>query len=252
LAARKIESFVIEDLSLWYIRRSRKSFQDPKNKEELMEAQKTLGFVLIELSKILAPFLPFLSEKIYQEVLKTKKSVHLEKWPKANLKLVNENLEKEMEKARKIVAEILKKRQEMKIKVRQPLRKAILTEKFSSEILELIKEEANIKEISFGEKFEIDFEIDEQLKEEGTFNEILRNFQEMRKKRKLSPKDKVRVKIVGDEKLVSIIKKYQKELQRKSKIKKIEFVKLKKIPKFFEKISIENSEIYLKMEKLTS
>jgi len=252
LAARKIESFVIEDLSLWYIRRSRKSFQDPKNKEELMEAQKTLGFVLIELSKILAPFLPFLSEKIYQEVLKTKKSVHLEKWPNANLKLVNENLEKEMEKARKIVAEILKKRQEMKIKVRQPLRKAILTEKFSSEILELIKEEANIKEISFGEKFEIDFEIDEQLKEEGTFNEILRNFQEMRKKRKLSPKDKVRVKIVGDEKLISIVKKYQKELQRKSKIKKIEFVKLKKIPKFFEKISIENSEIYLKMEKLTS
>jgi isoleucyl-tRNA synthetase len=248
-AARKIENFVIEDLSLWYIRRSRRRFQDPKTKEELVEAQKTLGFVLVEFSKILAPFLPFLSERIYQEVLKTKKSVHLESWPKANLKLINENLEKEMEKARKIVAEILRKRQEMKIKVRQPLRKAIITEKFSSEILELIKEETNIKEILFGEKFEIDFEIDEKLKEEGIFNEILRNLQEMRKKRKLLPKDKVKLKVFGDEKLISVIKKYQKELQRKSKIKKIHFAKLKKIPKSFEKLLIENSEIYLKIEK---
>jgi isoleucyl-tRNA synthetase len=248
-AARKIESFVIEDLSLWYIRRSRRRFQDPKTKEELIQAQKTLGFILVKLSKILAPFLPYLSEKIYQGILNTKKSVHLESWPKANLKLINENLEKEMEKARKIVAEILKKRQEMKIKIRQPLKKAILTEKFSNEILELIKEETNIKEILFGEKFEIDFEIDEKLKEEGIFNEILRNFQEIRKKRKLLPKDKVRVKIIGDEKLISIVKKYQKELQRKSKIKEIQFVKPKKIPKSFEKLSIENSEIYLKTEK---
>jgi isoleucyl-tRNA synthetase len=248
-AARKIEGFVIEDLSLWYIRRSRRRFQDPETKEELVEAQKTLGFVLVELSKILAPFLPYLSEKIYQEVLKTKKSVHLESWPKANLKLINENLEKEIEKARKIVAEILRKRQEMKIKVRQPLRKAIITEKFSSEILELIKEETNIKEILFGEKFEIDFEIDEKLKEEGIFNEILRNLQEMRKKRKLLPKDKVKLKVFGDEKLISIIKKYQKEIQKKSKIKEIQFVKLKKIPKSFEKLSIENLKVYFKIEK---
>jgi isoleucyl-tRNA synthetase len=165
------------------------------------------------------------------------------------LKLINENLEKEMEKSRKIVAEILKKRQEMKIKIRQPLKKAILTEKFSNEILELIKEETNIKEILFGEKFEIDFEIDEKLKEEGVFNEILRNFQEIRKKRKLLPKDRVKVKVFGDEKLISVIKKYQKEFQRKSKIKEIQFVKLKKIPKSFEKLLIENLKIYLKIQK---
>jgi isoleucyl-tRNA synthetase len=115
--------------------------------------------------------------------------------------------------------------------------------------LELIKEETNIKEILFGEKFEIDFEIDEKLKEEGIFNEILRNLQEMRKKRKLLPKDKIKLKVFGDEKLISVIKKYQKELQRKSKIKEIQFVKLKKIPKSFEKLSIENSEIYFKIEK---
>lgn len=249
-AARKIENFVIEDLSLWYIRRSRRRFQDPKNKKELTEAQKTLGFVLIELSKILAPFLPFLAEKIYQEILKTKKSVHLEEWPKANLKLINENLEKEMERARKVVTEILRKRQEMKIKVRQPLKKAILSEKFSDEISELIKEETNIKEILFGERFEIDFEIDEKLKEEGIFNEILRNFQEMRKKKKLLPKDKVKVKVFGNENLISIVKKYQKEIERKAKVKEIQFLKLKKIPKSFEKIVVENFEIYLKMEKI--
>ncbi len=249
-AARKIESFVVEDLSLWYIRRSRRRFQDPKNKKELMEAQKTLGFVLVELSKILAPFLPFLAEKIYQEVLKTKKSVHLENWPKPNLKLINKELEKEIERARKMVAEILRKRQEAKIKVRQPLRRVILTEKFSDEVLELIKEETNIKEILFGKKFEIDFEIDQKLKEEGIFNEILRNLQEMRKKKKLLPKDKVKIKVLGSEDLILIIKKYQKELQRKSKIKEIQFLKLKKIPKTFEKISIENSEIYFRMEKI--
>jgi isoleucyl-tRNA synthetase len=248
-SARKIENFVIEDLSLWYIRRSRRRFQEPKEKKELIEAQKTLGFVLVSLSKILAPFLPFLSEKIYQEIENSKKSVHLENWPKANLKDVNENLEKEMEKARKIAAEILRKRQEMKIKVRQPLKKAILNERLPKEILEVVKEETNIKEIIFGENFEIDFKVDQELKEEGMFNEVLRNVQEMRKKRKLLPKDKVKVKVFGEEKLISVIKKYQKDFQRKSKIKEIQFVKLKKIPKSFEKFSIENSEIYLKMEK---
>jgi len=97
-----IEKFVVDDLSLWYIRRSRKRFQKPKTQRELKEASQTLKFVFLNLSKILAPFLPFLSEFIYQKIkgynFKSSNSVHLENWPKVNEKLIDKRLEEKMEK----------------------------------------------------------------------------------------------------------------------------------------------------------
>jgi isoleucyl-tRNA synthetase len=108
-AARNLENFVIEDLSLWYIRRSRSRFQKPKNKKELKESSSTLRYVLLTLSKLTAPFIPFLSEEIYQG-LSEKESVHLEDWPKPNKKFINENLEKKMAKVREIVAQGLAER----------------------------------------------------------------------------------------------------------------------------------------------
>ena len=65
-AARNIENFVVNDLSLWYIRRSRRRFQKPETKEELKEASQTLAHTLLTLSKLVAPFIPFLCEEIFR------------------------------------------------------------------------------------------------------------------------------------------------------------------------------------------
>ena len=84
-ASLAIENFFTEDLSLWYIRRSRRRFQKPKNEKERNEAAAVLYYLLLNLIKIMAPLLPFLAEEIYQS-LKMKKmpeSIHLCDWPKS-------------------------------------------------------------------------------------------------------------------------------------------------------------------------
>ena len=124
-AARQIENFAVNELSLWYIRRSRERFQKPKTKQELTEASQVLSFTLLTLSKLTAPFIPFLSEEIYQRLKNTdyatQNSIHLEGWPKGNKKLIDKRLHKKMEKTRAIVSQALAQRAAASIKVRQPL-----------------------------------------------------------------------------------------------------------------------------------
>ncbi|MDP2735321.1 MAG: class I tRNA ligase family protein, partial [bacterium] len=100
-AARALEAFVIDDLSLWYIRRSRSRFQDPKTKRELMEASSTLGRVLSQISLLAAPFIPFLAEHLFSKGGR-KESVHLQNWPKGKGR--REALEKRMAKVREIAS----------------------------------------------------------------------------------------------------------------------------------------------------
>ena len=118
-AARSIENFVIEDFSQWYIRRSRKRFR-PES-EDFKEVSETLRFTLFTLSKLIAPFAPFLSEEIYQN-LQAFDSVHLENWPMVNKGLINQKLEEKMKKAREIVVLTLAERAKASMKVRQPLK----------------------------------------------------------------------------------------------------------------------------------
>ncbi|PIR71631.1 MAG: isoleucine--tRNA ligase, partial [Candidatus Nealsonbacteria bacterium CG10_big_fil_rev_8_21_14_0_10_37_25] len=179
-AARSIENFVINDLSLWYIRRSRKRFK---------EAAATLNFVLLTLSKLTAPFIPFLSEKIYQRISYFPRwnlgnSVHLEDWPKGNKKLIDRKLERKMERVREIVSLTLAARAKAKIKIRQPLAGLqIANYELRNEpgLLELIKEEVNVKKIIFGRSLKLETKITPELKEEGMIREVIRNIQEMRK-----------------------------------------------------------------------
>ena len=200
-AAREIEKFTLDDLSNWYIRRSRQRFQRPKTKNELKQASNTLGFVLLELSKVAAPFIPFLSEEIYQNIAGKNKSVHFEDFPKTQRKLRDKKLEEKMEKIKEIVAEGLTKRKEAGIKVRQPLASLkfqISNFKFQNELMSLIKDELNVKEVKTenkkgGLKVELDTEITPQLKEEGIVREIVRAIQGMRKSGGLKKENKIKI-----------------------------------------------------------
>ncbi len=122
-ATLAIEDFFINDLSLWYIRRSRKRFQRPKNQEERKEALQTLYCVIMNLLNLIAPIMPFFAEENYQKFRKDgmPESIHLVSWPETNRKFIRKDLEKKMQKVREIVALALAERAKATIKVRQPL-----------------------------------------------------------------------------------------------------------------------------------
>ena len=111
MTARLIEKFVTDDFSNWWLRRSRKR----------PEAIETLKNVLIEISKLCAPFAPFVADDIYLHLEGGKESVHLENWPRAEDKYINKKLEEEMREIRDVITAGLAARKAKQIKVRQPL-----------------------------------------------------------------------------------------------------------------------------------
>lgn len=152
-ATRPIMAFT-DNLSNWYVRRSRRRFWKSESDEDKAAAYETLHTVLTNLCLLLAPFMPFLSDTIYKN-LTGKTSVHLEDWPKANAKFVKRGLNDEIKTVRTIVSLALRIRAKQNIKVRQPLAAILLAlpkripEKLVSSYRDVILEELNVKDIKF-------------------------------------------------------------------------------------------------------
>lgn len=173
-AANAIENFVVGDLSTWYIRRSR---------DRVEEALPTLYRVLVDLSILISPFMPFISEEIYMN-LTANESVNLADYPTADQKQIDKNLEEEMVLAREIVEKTHAKRKEFNIKVRQPL--ASLTysnKKLSGEIEKVIAGEVNVKQVTFkkGAAIKLETKLTPALIAEGKMREVIRQIQQGRK-----------------------------------------------------------------------
>ncbi|MDH7517675.1 MAG: isoleucine--tRNA ligase [Candidatus Thermoplasmatota archaeon] len=155
-AARAIESFVIEDFSNWYLRRSRKRLWVEEKTVDKLAGYSTMYDVFLGLSKILAPFIPFITEEIYLNI-KTEempKSIHLCDYPVSDKKMINEKLEEGMNKIRKLVEIGRALRSKTGIKVRCPLSEATIIckkeeEDMIKDLLDLLNEEINVKHISF-------------------------------------------------------------------------------------------------------
>jgi len=163
-AAKPVESFV-DNLSNWYIRRSRKRFWKSENDTDKNEAYETLHYVLMTLAKLMAPFTPFVADEIYRNLVNPSPvpsghplpqageedivSVHLSDFPVADEKLIDEKLNEEMAAVRNIISQGLATRAEYKLKVRQPLTEAYIYTKikFEKEFISIICEELNIKGI---------------------------------------------------------------------------------------------------------
>ncbi|MFA7685978.1 MAG: class I tRNA ligase family protein, partial [Candidatus Gracilibacteria bacterium] len=152
-ATRPIMDFV-ENLSNWYIRRSRRRFWKSENDNDKTQAYQTLYIVLVELSKLIAPFMPYLADEIYRG-LTSEESVHLKDWSVPNKALIDEKLNSEIHLVRMIVNLGHSVRAKAKIKVRQPLKgiRVALPESVSQKLVEaqeeVILEELNIKEMTF-------------------------------------------------------------------------------------------------------
>ena len=203
-ATREIERF-INDLSTWYLRRSRGRTNDT--------FFATMYRSLIRTAKILAPVAPYISEIIYQNLhdVHHAESVHLGDWPETKeLSKKEQELLAQMAELRKVVEQAHALRAKAGIKLRQPLRRLVIpasepgssprssprtgldsvlvetgikpgNDRFSAGLLDILKDEVNVKEIIFGDKLELDIVLDDSLKFEGLARELERQINQFRK-----------------------------------------------------------------------
>lgn len=149
--ARAISEFLIEDFSNWYIRRNRRRFWTTEINDDKKAVYNTTYEVLLGVTKLLSPMIPFLTEEIFNNLTR-EESVHLSFLPKLDESLISLELEEKMDLVRKVVTLGRASREDAKIKVRQPLKEILLEKSLESKIgdlVELIKEELNIKEVVF-------------------------------------------------------------------------------------------------------
>ncbi|MBM3250843.1 MAG: isoleucine--tRNA ligase [Candidatus Nealsonbacteria bacterium] len=239
-AVLAIENFFIDDFSLWYLRRSRKRFHSGHPKRR--EAIETFYAVFLNLIKLIAPIMPFSSEQMYQNLRQGNmpESIHLLDWPKSDKKSIDKKLEEKMDEVREIVALALAQRAEAGIKVRQPLASLQIKNKLDKALLELIKDEVNVKKITFGKKLKLDTKITRELKEEGEYRELVRNINKIRKEMRLTPRDRVVIESTFGP---SDLKGFKKEVGAE------EFL-LKKELFGGEEIKIDGKSYYIKIKKL--
>ena len=148
-----LADFVSLDLSNWYIRRNRDRFWGSKLDNSKKSVYLTTYEVLLGLSKLIAPICPFVSEEIYRG-LTGKESVHLEDYPVANKKLINSKIETKMDLVRDLISLGRQAREDVKIKVRQPLSEVVLdgkNKKVIGNLTSLIMEELNVHKVTFTE-----------------------------------------------------------------------------------------------------
>ncbi len=198
----------IEDLSVWFLRRSRERLKS-EDEIERNSAIDTFYATLLNLARVIAPFMPFLAEEIYQSLATEgglKESVHLEDWPTTQMTAVDDVvLLSDMLETRRIVSLALEARAKAGIKVRQPLAKLVvktISLQDKKDCLDLIIDEVNVKEVTFDpeilEEVVLDTDITPQLREEGNFRELVRFIQEMRKKSGLKPGDLAVLSVSAD------------------------------------------------------
>lgn len=153
--ARAISDFVIEDLSNWYIRRNRRRFWSEENDFDTQAVFATTHEVLLGLTKMMAPITPFMAEELYQDLESNpKESVHLEYLPEPDESKIDKSLEEKMELVRKIVTLGRASREEVHIKVRQPLQEILVDGKYQktiADLVPLIEEELNVKDVVFAD-----------------------------------------------------------------------------------------------------
>lgn len=257
-AAKPVSEFV-DDLSTWYVRRSRRRLQKPESKEDYKNASKTLGFVLSEFSKLTAPFIPFIAEALYKS-LNGKSSVHLESWPVVAKGQAGKGrkLVEEMEEVRKLAATALAERAKLGIKVRQPLaslkiKSEKLKVKCQKELFEILGDEINVKEIKINPKItgeiELDAIITPKLKTEGILRDFVRTVQDLRQEAGLNPKDTINLYIEAPQELELAVNENIASLKKETGSKNIEF---KKTNKFDAEIStkFESREMWVGIKKI--
>ncbi len=256
-AGRPIKEF-IDELSTWYLRRSRERFKGD-NEQDKQSALATLHEVLITLAKVMAPFMPFMAEKIYQELttksykpassarftkasarradglkaINYKESVHLEDWPESGP--IDQEVLTAMQFVRSFASMAHMQRAKQGINVRQPLMKLSIkhtgeTLPYWGEVKEILADEINVKEVNLDTAMtqddppvRLDITVTPELKKEGLAREIIRAINQMRKESGLTIHDRVIVACdTSDEILAQVLAEFAEEIKKQVLATKIE------------------------------
>ncbi|MFX0023175.1 MAG: isoleucine--tRNA ligase [Candidatus Hermodarchaeota archaeon] len=230
-ASRILFNFV-EDLSTWYIKNSRNRFKS-ENRQKKLSAMNTLSYVLYELSRLLAPLTPFISEIIYQKLknrgLVKFDSVHLEFWPDFGEKLIDNEVLNNMEKVKEVVKRSLELRDNAKIPVRQVLEEVKLKgTNLENDYLDIIGEVINVKRVTIEREeesefiVELDTNISAELKLEGIARNLIRHLNNFRKQLNLSTKNRIDLFLkTEDSEITEALEKYKNKIKKMIQADKI-------------------------------
>jgi len=218
-ATRPITGF-IDDLSVWYLRRSRDRLKG-EDVEDKKHALATLRYTLKTLSLVMAPIMPFYAEYLYGRVKgeKDAESVHLADWPEASV--FDAELLVSMRLVREVVSKGLESRTKAGLKVRQPLQALFIGPTYASvmsnkEFVELIKDELNVKDIveypDSDDSVGLNEEITPELQKEGNARELMRAIQDLRKKENLAPSDRIALTIQTSPDGQDVVNTFKKEI----------------------------------------
>lgn len=233
LATRPITGF-IDDLSVWYLRRSRDRFKE--DGEDKKAALATLRYVLHTLARVIAPSMPFFAEYLFLAIREDEdeESVHLAAWPTvAGTTITADSLLVSMEAIRSLASRALKARETVNIKVRQPLasltipRNPVFSENnpYLAVFLEILKDEVNVREVIWAdvEDLSLDTVVTPELEEEGFVRELIRAVQEIRKEKGFNPHESAKLTIYTEETTRAQIERHIGELQGTTKATSVDF-----------------------------
>lgn len=217
-AVRPLSAF-IDDLSTWYLRRSRDRFKEAG--EDKTQALATLRFILFTLAQAMAPVMPFFAEDLYQKIKEEKdaESVHLCAWP--DLLPADAGLIADMARVRVLASKGLELRERAGIKVRQPLGR--LTGKSipaDPQLRAILAEEVNVKEVAedaaLPEEVALDTELTPELREEGLLREMVRAIQDFRKKEGLTIADRPALEVIVSPEGEALVRKFREALMQET------------------------------------
>ena len=246
--ARALTDYIMEDLSRWYLHLIRDRSWDEESTADKTASYYMLHRAIMSTAVALAPICPHISEKVYRAMDGEKLSVHMEDWQKADMSLVNKDLEHSMHLIQNIIEIVATERGKMGSKLRWPL-KAIYIRGKDAKVNaavkvfdEVLAQQGNIKSVDYlpeggevigkddvepvpfdeGEIF-IDFEITPEIEAEGYARELIRRIQQMRKDMKLNVDEYINVDVKAEPHLVDLFKTWQDHISAEVRAKQIEY-----------------------------
>lgn len=183
-ASRPLMAFA-KEFSTWYVRLSRQRLKTDAS------SQAVFAYALSKYTHLMAPFAPFMAERIYQNMPHKKDSIHLESWPTVVTKYQNPELEADMLTVMDVVEAAHALRKNANLRLRQPLSRLTINRELPAPLLKIIEVELNVKEVVVGTELSLDTTLTPELESEGKARDLMRDIQGERKKQGLKSTDQV-------------------------------------------------------------